>query len=223
MRTLSRALLAMLGLAAVYENPCRGAEPIFLEQGWSKDLREKMYRIPQGSFLIPYSWFLALEEPYAETLFRDDKYIESFRFLPEAKNAVNPDALPVGFAKGKAKDGEAWIGLTCAACHTTQLTHRGKTLRVDGGSTLADLTRFQSTLVSALKATVAQPAKFDRFSKRVLGDKPTPEQAKTFNTRVRQQLTTMADWEARNRPSTTLGFGHFDAVNLLINAADVFA
>ena len=219
MNALRRSLFALIGLVAFGPAPGRAGDVIHLEQGWSKELREKMYRIPQGSFLMPYAWFLALEQPYSDALFREDKYIGSFRYLPEAKNPVNPDALPVGFTKGIAKDGEPWMGLTCAACHTTQLTYRGKTVRVDGGSTLSDLSAFQSALVSALKATVAQPAKFERFAGRVLGDKSTPDQVKAFAARVRKHLTTMADWEAHNRPSPQLGFGHMDAVNTLLNSA----
>jgi hypothetical protein len=219
MSVVYRVFLTLLSTVAIFSSPSPAGEVIHLDQGWSKDLREKMYRIPQGSFLMPYSWFMALEQPYSENLFRDDRHIESLRFIPEGKNQHNPDALPIGFAKGLAKNGEAWIGLTCAACHTTQLTYSGKTLRVDGGSTLADLMGFQSKLVSSLKATVAQPAKFERFTTRVLGDKLSSEQVAEFSARVRQQLTAMADWEARNRTATPVGFGHFDAVNVLLNAA----
>jgi hypothetical protein len=219
MNALRRSLFALVGLLTFGPAAALAGDVTYLDQGWSKELREKVYRIPQGSFLMPYTWFLALEQPYSEALFRDDKYIESFRYLPEAKNPVNPDALPVGFTKGIARDGEPWIGLTCAACHTTQLTYRGKTVRVDGGSTLGDLSGFQSALVSALKATLAQPAKFERFAGRVLGDKPTPDQVKAFAARVRKHVTTMADWEAHNRTSVPLGFGHMDAVNTLLNSA----
>jgi hypothetical protein len=70
-----------------------------------------------------------------------------------------------------------------------------------------------------MKATLAQPAKFDRFVGRVLGPKPTPDQLKAFTARVREQLVWMADWEAHNRTSLPLGFGHMDAVNTLLNSA----
>jgi hypothetical protein len=213
------AVCAVLALAPA----ARTDDVIYLDQGWSKDVREQVYRISQGSDLMPYAWFLALEQPYSEHLFREDKYMASFGYLPEAKNPSNPDALPVGFAKGLAKNGEEWIGLTCAACHTGQFTYRGKTVRVDGGSTLADLMALQSALVSALKATVAQPAKFDRFARRVLGANSKPEEVKLLSVYVRVHLRKMADWEARNRPSTPLGFGHFDAVNILVNATTATA
>lgn len=215
---------ALAACAALWLTPAtRADDVIYLDQGWTKAEREKVYRISQGSDLMPYAWFLALEQPFSESLFRDDKHIESFRYLPEAKNPSNPDALPVGFTKGITKSGEAWVGLTCAACHTGQFTYRGKTVRVDGGSALADLMAFQSALVSALKSTLGQPAKFDRFARRVLGEKPTAEQVKQLSTRVRQQLVAMADWEARNRPASPLGFGHFDAVNILVNVTTATA
>jgi hypothetical protein len=46
---------------------------------------------------------------------------------------------------------------------------------------------------------------------------------KQLAARVRAQLVVMADWEARNRPSTPLGFGHFDAVHTLVNATTATA
>jgi hypothetical protein len=172
---------------------------------------------------MPYTWFLALEQPYAEKLFLDDKYLASFGYLPEAKNAANPDGLPIGFTKNPNKRGEMWAGLTCAACHTGQFTYKGKTVRVDGGSMLSDLMAFQSAIVSALKATVAEHTKFERFARRVLGDKHTADAVKELRARVKAQLVVMADWEARNRPNTPLGFGHFDAVNILVNATTATA
>jgi hypothetical protein len=216
-------LLATCAVLALASAAPAADDVIYLDQGWSKEVREKMYRIPQGSFLMPYSWFLALEQPYADHRLRDNKYLASFGYLPEAKNPSNPDALPVGFTRGKSKNGEEWVGLTCAACHTGQFTYRGKTVRVDGGSALSDLMAFQAALVSALKTTLAHPDKFERFARHVLGAKPTPEQLGELSARVRDHLTKMSDWEARNRPSTPLGFGHFDAVNILINATTATA
>ena len=35
----------------------------YLDQGWTPDQREKFYQTPQGSLIIPYSWFIALEQP----------------------------------------------------------------------------------------------------------------------------------------------------------------
>ena len=41
--------------------PAQPMAPVFLDQGWSAEMREKFYFTPQGSRLMPYSWFRALE------------------------------------------------------------------------------------------------------------------------------------------------------------------
>ena len=216
---MTRTILAaglVFGLAA----PAAADDVIYLDQGWGKAERDRVYRVPQGSEIVPYAWFLALEQALSESPFGDAANIEALRFLPEPKGAANPDGLPVGFAKGVTRKGEEWIGLTCAACHTGQFTFRGKTVRVDGGSGQPDLIAFQSALLMAFKATVAQPAKFDRFARRVLGDGAAPEQVKALADRVRVRTRELADWEARNRPAHLSGFGTFDALNVLMNATN---
>src|SRR4051812_30214814 len=117
-----RALLALFGMAALCPTRGTAADVIYLDQGWSTEVREKVYRTSQGSELMPYAWFLALEQPYSEKLILDDKYISSFGYLPEAKSPSNPDGLPIGFTKNPNKLGEMWMGLSCAACHAGQFT-----------------------------------------------------------------------------------------------------
>src|SRR5206468_4846543 len=36
---------------------------VWLKQGWTDDQREKYYQTSQGSLIIPYSWFFALDQP----------------------------------------------------------------------------------------------------------------------------------------------------------------
>ena len=38
-------------------------EVVRLDQGWTPDQREQYYQTAQGSLIIPYSWFMALEQP----------------------------------------------------------------------------------------------------------------------------------------------------------------
>lgn len=206
------ALCALLAPAAA-----RAADPVYLAQGWDGEDRDEYYFLPQGSEVMPYKWFLALEEPWGQKPFRNDDHIASFRYIPAAASKHNPDGLPVGFAKGTDKAGKEWFGLTCAACHTGEFTHSGKTVRVDGGTTLADILGFQSALVTSMKATLAQPAKFNRFANRVLG-KHTPEQAQDLAERVKKHLVVMANWEATSRPAHPGGHGSWDALGILLNA-----
>jgi len=142
---------------------------IYLDQGWSAERRSEFYYTPQGSRLIPYSWMLALEEPDSERLFLDPSHLERLGYITEgAPSALNPDGLPIGFVKEPSQASERpWLGLTCAACHTGEVTLKGKRIRVDGGPSLADFQAFTTRLGQALDATLADPGKFERFAGRL--------------------------------------------------------
>ena len=152
----------------------------FIHQNWTADQREWMYHTSQGTELVPYKWFLALEQPKIKLFgtvppFRDTEYLARFGFLPDAVSPQNPDGLPVGFAKDNVVDPDTGntvevVGFTCAACHTGQLEYKGKGIRIDGGSGTADLLAFQTELGYAVAFTDKVPFRFDRFAKTVLGD-----------------------------------------------------
>lgn len=46
---------------------------VVLEQGWDDDTREAFYFTSQGSQLIPYDWFLALEQADKAEPFRSNE------------------------------------------------------------------------------------------------------------------------------------------------------
>src|SRR5262249_49636319 len=137
----------------------------------------------------PYTWFLALEQPGSDTPFRDPAHIARLGFLPQRPNACNPDGLPVGFVKDPRRDDEKvdWFGFTCAACHTTQVHYNGTAYRIDGGRGMGDLDTLLTRLTLALKQTLDDPAKFDRFAGRVLGTDPTAR----GKAELREQLDTV--------------------------------
>lgn len=205
------AMLALLLLAAT-----AGAGPLYLDQGWTPEERQAYYFTPQGSEVLPYTWFLALEQPWSERPFREDAYLSSFNYLPEPKSFQNPDGLPIGFTKGKNADGEEWFGLSCAACHTGQITHKGRAVRIDGGTTLSDVLGFQTALVTALRATLAEPGKLARFKRKVLG-RHDAAKGRALEDRLRQVLFEAAAWEATSRPVQRSGYGTWDAINILMN------
>src|SRR5262249_38796708 len=43
--------------------PIQVFDLIWLNQGWTEDQRETYYHTSQGTLVIPYSWFFALERP----------------------------------------------------------------------------------------------------------------------------------------------------------------
>ncbi len=146
---------------------------VFLEQGWSKKERATFYQTTQGSRMLPYDWFLKLEQANGREKLSSVANIRKMGFLVDKKSRANPDGLPVGFARDvDAVEGDS-IGLTCAACHTGQLEHDGKKVRIDGGQSMGDLEQLQNGILASLVATLNDDNKFDRFSVRVLGRSAT--------------------------------------------------
>lgn len=186
------AIILLLAVAAVFiagktyqvwdDDPDRGAiaikdgafgesysTPVYLDQGWDANDSLWFYNTTQGSALLPYDFFLALERPESEELFRSAKNMDRHRYLPQKKTFFNPDALPVGIVRDTYGDKD-YVGYTCAACHTGQVNYKGKAIRVDGGPAMADMVGFLKELENALEATLksADEAKNRRFVEKVL-------------------------------------------------------
>ena len=191
---------------------------VHLDQGWTDTERNQFYFTPQGSYLIPYAWFLALEQPHQAKPFNSAKNIGRIGYLvdDQAYTASNPDGLPIGFAKEPVPNDEAWLGYTCAACHTGELRAKGKAIRIDGAPTLADFTLFNQGLIEALHATLDQPLKFERFAQQVLST-PNDTTKAALRLKVADQLTKMAQIFARSTPDTPYGYGRVDAFGIIMN------
>ncbi len=153
-----------------------------VQQNWSPSQQDFYYHTSQGTELLPYQWFLALEQPQLKLFgsnpkFSDPAYLARFGFLPDPNH---PAQLPVGFAVGNVLDPASGqtvqvVGLTCAACHTGQLEYKGKGIRINGGSGTVDLASFQTELETAVGLTDKIPFRFDRFARVVLGDQASAD------------------------------------------------
>src|SRR5262245_22151817 len=76
----------LVGLAAAAgcnrnERAPAGTTTVRLNQGWSAQEAEEFYYTPQGSQLIPYTWFLALEVKDREILFRDNSHLAQLGYI----------------------------------------------------------------------------------------------------------------------------------------------
>jgi len=91
-----------------------------LPQNWTDTEANWFYDVAQGSKLLPYKWFLSLEQPDSGKLFNDPDHIRRIGYIPRSPKQDNPDGLPIGFVR----DGKH-VGLTCAACHTLQIEFAG--------------------------------------------------------------------------------------------------
>jgi type VI secretion system (T6SS) phospholipase Tle1-like effector/processive rubber oxygenase RoxA-like protein len=202
----------------------RPAEVKWLWQNWTDEQRHQYYHMPQGSILIPYAWFLALEQPQISLsgapLFRDDSYMEGFGFIPDTKYAQNPDALPVGFTRDDrytdpfTGQRNVVLGLTCAACHTGELFYGGKAIRIDAGPAMVDQQKFTLALGLAVTWTYYDPLRFRRFAHRVLGPDPSPADQKLLRTALKYYLdTAFAELKANRKLfPTPEGYGRTDAL-----------
>jgi hypothetical protein len=201
----------------------------YLAQNWSPAESLAFYFTPQGSQLIPYDWFLALEQPGASTmLFRDNQNILKYRYLPQNPDAWNPDGLPVGFV-GETADNVKWLGMSCAACHTAELHVNDVAFRVDGAPTQGNVQALLSDMIVAVRNTVDDPAKFDRFATKVLAGKNDASGQAELKREIAKWLGIRTGYNRRNfpgydptasTPKGPLGFGSFgqlDAVGAIVN------
>ena len=207
------------------------SEVQYLNQNWSGYHREWFYHAGQGTELMPYQWFLALEQPQLHPFstvpkFHETGYLARFGFLPDEASAENPDGLPLGFAKDTVVDPESGqtvevVGLTCAACHTGQLEYQGKGIRIDGGSATADLASFQTELGFAVGFTDKVPGRFDRFAKAVLGASATEDQKRKlheeFEALLNKGMAEKDAAEAGKLYAAAGGFGRTDALGRIGN------
>jgi mono/diheme cytochrome c family protein len=194
---------------------------IYLDQGWSKEVREGYYHISQGSTVLPYDIFLNLEVADGQELFRSNTNSERYGLTPDSADPkANPDGLPIGLSKTVTPEGP-WkgedVGLTCAACHNTELYYKGKRIRIDGGvGNHFDIEAYLSALDDAMQNTLTDSAKFDRLAARLGASSSEPksdlrkrfegaaDRVHNYRTRV---LVTPYQW----------GPSRMDAISLIVN------
>ncbi|MGE3977657.1 MAG: di-heme-cytochrome C peroxidase, partial [Nitrospira sp.] len=217
----------------------------WLEQNWSADERFWFHHVSQGTSTlpIPYTWFLALEQPELSplstpSLLSDSDYLRRYGFIPSPKQVRsgagskdkhltfygNPDGLPVGFSKLPASQdpvtGEMQpdqLGFTCAACHTGQIEYRGASLRIDGAPAITNLGKFRNALGLALAQTDTVPGRFGRFAKRVLGEAYTIERAAQLQGKLKALLARIQQLKTITdtvaNQNVEEGFARLDAIN----------
>jgi hypothetical protein len=170
------------------------AKLVRVEQGWTDDQRLHFHHTPQGTRLVPYDWFMALEQPclslFACDLLADKNYLARFGFLSSQSDwKLNPDGLPIGFARQQdfydpdTKETYSVVGLTCAACHTGELHYGTYAVRVDGAPAMIEVTEFQKALLYSIGLTQRIPFRYGRFEKRVLGPNATEDQSAALKRR----------------------------------------
>ena len=180
----------------------RPANLVRLEQNWTPEQRKAFHFTPQGTRLIPYDWFKALEQPCLNPsgcgMFSDPAYLSRFGFIPgETDPTLNPDGLPVGFAIDKTfvdptnKEAYPVVGLNCAACHTGEMYFGNSVIQIEGAPGTIEVAAFQKALGLALGFAAKFPfsvGRFTRFADRVLGPTATDAQRADLKARLETYL-----------------------------------
>lgn len=204
---------------------------VIVPQNWTCQERQEFWYTDQGSQVMPYAWFLHLEQPDNSGKFSTSANLDSYRYLPQKPTGLNPQGLPIGFTRGTSKNNIAygeisgeWLGLTCAACHTGQVEFEGKKYLIDGAPTMADFEAMFVDLALAMKITAGDDRKFQRFASLVIAENKTRSTGTTDPVELRRQLAQMAkireEWNHRNQGTAESGpYGHarLDALGAIFN------
>lgn len=207
-----------------YQKP---GELVKLDQGWKDEDRTKFYHTPQGTQIMPYKWFVALEQPCLRPWgcgrFADQEYLGRFGFIAGVKDAKwNPDALPVGFTLNEQFRNplngsiSPVVGFNCAACHTGELQYGDHAVRIEGGPAMVNLDEFLKATGKALILTQTMPFRYSRFERNVLGPDATAAQKvallQEFMGFLKANLAEQHEGDRRGVYNTSEGFGRTDAL-----------
>src|SRR6187401_982400 len=120
-----------------------------LDQKWDKVTSDHFWWTSQGSQIIPYDYYTALELKDSQELFASNAHSERLRFITVSdKSPANPGGLPIGFVKNqKQVDGLDIMGVTCAACHSAKWKIAGADVMVEGGPSKGDFQTFFFELI----------------------------------------------------------------------------
>lgn len=183
-----RLLIAFAAIANSFaQTPRRNI--VQLNQGWSQREVEFYNHASEGTNLAPLEFVLNLPDPARPTTLFKDKLAREYGFIPSEKSELNPYGLPVGFAideRPKAMGDRPYLGLTCAACHTRQLTYGKWILPVHGGPALVDMPRFKQDLFDAFGQLLTKPDLASRFARGVLQHAPSADETQALLAEVRE-------------------------------------
>jgi hypothetical protein len=205
------------GAATIAQDPFgdRVSTVRYLVQGWTPSDSMWFYTTTQGSDLLPYDFFMAVEKADASGPFRSDENLDYYRYLPQKASLSNPDALPVGFAKDRYK-GKDYLGFTCAACHTAQLNYKGIGIRIDGGPAGTDMDSFLQALATALWAARTNDVIRARFVSEVMhrGHYASEDDVLQDLQKYAQRLSM---YNIVNHSETPYGYSRLDAFGRIYN------
>ena len=188
----------------------------FLEQNWNADERQEFYTTTQGSRIMPYKWFVALETADGTDSFLRNR-IPALGYISNPKSSNNPDSLPVGYVKDTDMAGGEWMGLNCSACHTNQIAIGNAVYQIDGAPTLADMWGMLEGLDESISATRADAAKYERFERKVLGTNTSRSKRKLLKEEFAKFALYWKGFVNDSRVTHPWGRARLDAFGMIFN------
>ena len=200
-----------------------------ISQGWTAKDRDEFWYLPQGSYIIPFDWFMALTDPETKLPLRDG--LERFGFIHEdyeGKSKLNPAQLPIGMTKetppgrafGYLRGKGDWIGITCAACHVGAVTVNGTRYIIDGAPSSLDFQKFSLALENALNALKVE-SQFEKFRATLAkqGGTATPRDVEEVRQRLAERNTRSFFHFPDRQGNRTVdaGPGRTDAFGVILN------
>lgn len=191
-------------------------------QGWSEADAKFFHHATQGTRLLPLSWLVSLEQATSDEPFLSPDYLHTLGLIADPSD---PDGLPIGVARLEEPGDGTFVGLTCAACHTTEFKSKSGTVRIEGGGGQVDVVGFGRAVEGALAAVVASkidPANlFDSSSKgkRFAAKVDAYEAAHgatSLAARIERRTALTGGWFAFHLAKTH-GYGREDASGITIN------
>jgi hypothetical protein len=196
-----------------------------IDQGWNGLEQWQFWYTSQGSQMIDYDWFLALEQPgRAAKPFAAPDHLAELGFVPAPRGRCNPDALPLGFT---LDINTRQLGLSCAACHTRLIRTDGREILVDGAPADIHFNRFVRNLAEALEYTTTNTKAWSRFVQHVHGQDRPGGQAK-LRTDVINATKRLREFQhfvsaGGSDDGESAGFGRVDAFGAIFNRVAVGA
>lgn len=179
------------------------APAVWATPQWSE--RDAWYRTPQGSHLLEYDVFMALERADRDAPFASRENLEQFGFVYYSADT----RLPLGVVKDRDESrGKDFVGLTCAACHTGEIVHKNKRIVVEGGQAFLEWEPFIAALQKAVDIANTDAAKKQRVCAAIRGQ---------CEAKLKSAKDRIDGLRARNRQTVADGPGRLDAVSRILN------
>jgi hypothetical protein len=140
---------------------------VIVNPGLTADEQAAFYHLPEGSEIIPLSWFLALEDDDGRPFVAQ---LAELGFIADP-SPDNGFGLPIGLSVDVPTDLAAhavpMVGITCSACHVSEVTYQGQVLRIEGGPSNVDIEKFSVGLFQAIERVLYRPWRWVSFFRRV--------------------------------------------------------